>query len=266
MMKATAGETMAAASGLGADDTDASAETPGRRRRRTPVTEDFELAEVPDRPHSKPNHVLTRRQRKVLQTIEWFAQCRGYPPTLREIAEAVGLASASSVAYQLSCLQDMGYLSRDEGRPRTAVIRADGQVQREADEAATGAAPLEAAYVPFVGRIAAGDPILAEQSLEDTYPLPRQLVGEGKLLLLRVCGDSMIDAAIFDGDWVVVREQPVAENGEIVAAMIEGEATVKTLKRSDGHVWLMPANPRYEPIPGDRATIVGKAVAVLRRL
>ena len=119
--------------------------------------------------------------------------------------------------------------------------------------------------MPVVGRIAAGDPIFAEQSIEDIFPLPRQLVGEGELFLLRVAGDSMIDAAIFDGDWVVVREQPVAENGEIVAAMIDGEATVKTFKRADGHVWLMPANPRYEPIPGTEATIVGKAVAVFRR-
>ena len=129
-----------------------------------------------------------------------------------------------------------------------------------------GDALLQSAYVPFVGRIAAGDPILAEQSLEDIVPLPRQLVGEGKLFLLRVCGDSMVDAAISDGDWVVIREQPIAENGEIVAAMIDGEATLKTLKRSNGDVWLMPANSLYKPIRGDKAKIVGKAVAVLRRL
>jgi repressor LexA len=203
----------------------------------------------------------------VLQAIESFVQHRGYPPTLREIGEAVGLASTSGVAYQISCLQDMGYLSRDERRPRTAVIRLAGDpVQTEADEALPGTIPREAAYVPFVGRIAAGDPILAEQSLEDVFPLPRQLVGEGKLFLVRVSGDSMIDAAISDGDWVVVREQPVAENGEIVAAMVEGEATIKTFRRSNGHVWLMPANPLYDPIPGDKATIAGKAVAVLRRL
>lgn len=228
---------------------------------------DSGLAEVPDGQDYEPRRVLTPRQRKVLQAIEWFGQRRGYPPTLREIGEAVGLASASSVAYQLACLQDMGYLNRDEGRPRTAVIRLAGDpAQKEPGEAPAGTAALEAAYLPVVGRIAAGDPILAEQSMEDIFPLPRQLVGEGELFLLKVAGDSMVDAAIFDGDWVVVREQPVAENGEIVAAMIEGEATVKTLKRSGGHVWLMPANPRYEPILGDTATIVGKAVAVLRRL
>jgi repressor LexA len=124
----------------------------------------------------------------------------------------------------------------------------------------------EAAYVPLVGRIAAGGPILAEQSIEDIFPLPRQIVGEGNLFLLKVVGDSMINAAIADGDWVVVRQQPVAENGDIVAAMIEDEATVKTFKRSAEHVWLMPHNPAYTPIPGDEAEILGKVVAVLRRL
>jgi len=247
--------------------TEASAGTPGRRRRRKPLAADSDVVVVRMRPDSKPSQVLTPRQRKVLQTIEWFGESRGYPPTLREIGEAVGLASVSSVAYQISCLQARGYLSRDEGRPRTAVIRLAGDpAQKEADEAPMSAAPFEAAYVPFVGRIAAGDPILAEQSLEDIFPLPRQLVGEGKLFLLRVSGDSMIDAAISDGDWVVVREQSVAEDGEIVAAMIDGEATLKTFKRSNGHVLLMPANSLYEPIQGDKANIVGKAVAVLRRL
>jgi len=122
------------------------------------------------------------------------------------------------------------------------------------------------AYVPVVGRIAAGGPILAEQAIEDVFPLPREIVGEGSLFLLKVVGDSMIDAAITDGDWVAVRQQQTAENGDIVAAMIEGEATVKTFKRRDGHVWLMPHNAAYEPIPGDEATVLGRVVAVLRRL
>ena len=129
----------------------------------------------------------------------------------------------------------------------------------------------EAAYVPLVGRIAAGSPVIAEQRVEDVFPLPKQLVGEGEHFLLKVSGDSMINAAITDGDWVVVRSQPDAENGEIVAAMVEGEgpegeATVKTFKKSDGHVWLMPHNPVYAPILGDDATILGKVVAVLRRV
>jgi repressor LexA len=117
-----------------------------------------------------------------------------------------------------------------------------------------------------VGRIAAGGPVLAEQAVEDVFPLPKEIVGEGSLFLLRVVGDSMVEAAITDGDWVVVRQQPTAENGDIVAAMIDGEATVKTFKRRKGHVWLLPHNPAYEPIPGDEATVLGRVVAVLRRL
>lgn len=123
------------------------------------------------------------------------------------------------------------------------------------------------AYVPLVGRIAAGGPILAEEAVEDVFTLPKQLVGEGTHFLLKVTGDSMIDAAIADGDWVVVRQQPVAEQGDIVAAMIDGEATVKTFKRrDDGHIWLMPQNPAYEPIPGDEASVLGRVVAVLRKM
>ena len=121
-------------------------------------------------------------------------------------------------------------------------------------------------YVPVIGRIAAGGPILAEQAIEDVFPLPKDLVGEGTLFLLRVVGDSMIDAAITDGDWVVIRQQPVADNGDIVAAMIDGEATVKTFRRKDGHVLLMPHNAAYEPIPGDDAVILGRVVTVLRKL
>jgi repressor LexA len=117
-----------------------------------------------------------------------------------------------------------------------------------------------------VGRIAAGGPILAEQAIEDVFPLPKSLVGEGTLFMLRVSGDSMVDAAITDGDWVVVRQQPTAENGEIVAAMIDGEATVKTLQRKNGHVWLLPHNPAYSPIDGDEATVLGRVVSVLRRV
>ncbi len=130
--------------------------------------------------------------------------------------------------------------------------------------ARTGAqAPV---FVPVVGRIAAGGPILAEQLIEDVFPLPRSLVGEGTLFLLRVVGDSMVDAAISDGDWVVVRQQDDADNGDIVAAMIDGEATVKTLQRRDGHVWLLPHNPAYAPIDGDEATVLGKVVTVLRKV
>ena len=229
------------------------------------------VAEMPE--HPDPDHVLTWRQRKVLQVIRDSVQRRGYPPSMREIGEAVGLTSTSSVSYQLSTLQSKGYLRRDAGRPRTVEVRLPGHpaIRPEAEEPAKARPALDiasqdAAYVPWIGRIAAGGPILAEEAIEDIFPLPKQLVGNGTLFLLKVTGDSMINAAIADGDWVVVRQQPDAENGDIVAAMIDGEATVKTLKRSDGHVWLMPHNPAYTPIPGDDATILGKIVAVLRRV
>jgi repressor LexA len=199
---------------------------------------------------------------------------------MREIGEAVGLTSTSSVSYQLSTLQRKGYLHRDVGRPRTVEVRlpghpairpeqnANGGGAAEAEVSADGMdiASQEATYVPLVGRIAAGVPITADQMVEDIFPLPRQLVGEGSLFMLMVAGDSMINAAIADGDWVVIRQQEDAENGEIVAAMIEGEATVKTLEQSDGHVWLMPHNPAFTPILGDDASILGQVVAVLRRL
>jgi repressor LexA len=181
------------------------------------------------------------------------------------------------VSYQLSTLQRKGYLHRDVGRPRTVEVRLPGhpavrpEPGKEEELAASSVAGLdipsqETIYVPLVGRIAAGTPLLAEQSVEDIFPLPRQLVGEGTLFLLKVAGDSMINAAITDGDWVVVRQQQVAENGDIVAAMLDGEATVKTFKRSDGHVWLIPHNPAYTPILGDDASILGRVVAVLRRV
>jgi repressor LexA len=214
---------------------------------------------------------LTPRQCKIIQVIEDSVQRCGYAPTLREIGEAAGLASTSSVSHQLSALEKKGYLSRGAGRPRTAVVRppAVPAVPQRAGQVRDGAARRRVAQVPLVGRIAAGGPILAEQSTEDIFPLPRQLVGEGEFIMLQVVGDSMINAAIADGDWVVVRPESDVENGDIVAATIDGvevEGTVKTFKRSDGHVWLMPHNPAYAPILGDDAVIVGKVVAVLRRV
>ncbi|GAA4433618.1 transcriptional repressor LexA [Actinokineospora soli] len=211
---------------------------------------------------------LPLRQRQVLEVIRSWVQRFGYPPSVREIGEAVGLTSTSSVAYQLRALEEKGYLRRDPNRPRAiGVLPSDATPAQLAGEApaeeASGPRPT---YVPVVGRIAAGGPILAEQAVEDVFPLPKELVGEGSLFMLKVAGDSMIDAAIADGDWVVVRQQPNAENSDIVAAMIDGEATVKTFKRRDGHAWLLPQNAAYEPIPGDEATILGKVVAVLRRL
>jgi repressor LexA len=207
------------------------------------------------------NAGLTLRQRKVLDVIRDWVDRFGYPPSVREIGEAVGLTSTSSVAYQLRALERKGFLRRDANRPRAV-----GMLPPEIDPGLDPMSKPTPAYVPMVGRIAAGGPILAEESIEDVFPLPREIVGEGELFLLRVVGDSMIDAAITDGDWVVIRKQPTADQGEIVAAMIDGEATVKTFKRKDGHVWLMPHNPAYQPINGDEATILGKVVTVLRRL
>jgi repressor LexA len=131
-------------------------------------------------------------------------------------------------------------------------------------ETGSGDARPAAAYIPVVGKIAAGGPILAEEAIEDVFPLPKQVVGEGTLFLLKVQGDSMVDAAICDGDWVVVRQQKSAENGEIVAAMLDGEATVKVFRQRDGHTWLLPRNSAFEPILGDNAEVLGKIVAVLR--
>jgi repressor LexA len=210
---------------------------------------------------------LTARQRRILDFIRETVERRGYPPTVREIGEAVGLVSPSSVAYQMGVLQKKGYLRKDPNRPRAVDVRPPSELAIDGDdEEAIRAARPAPAYVPVLGRIAAGGPILAEQAVEGVFPLPREIVGEGTLFLLAVRGDSMLDAAICDGDWVVVRQQATANNGEIVAAMLDGEATVKTYRFRDNHIWLMPHNPAFEPIPGDDATILGKVVAVLRRI
>ncbi len=189
---------------------------------------------------------------------------------MREIGEAVGLTSTSSVAHQLGTLQRKGFLRRDPNRPRAVEVmlpeRPPAAAASPYDDSGAADGRPAAVFVPVVGRIAAGGPVLAEQLVEDVFPLPRQLVGEGTLFLLRVTGESMIEAAIADGDWVVVRQQPVADNGDIVAAMIDGEATVKTFRRRDGRVWLLPANSAYSPIAGEEATILGRVTAVLRRI
>lgn len=241
------------------------------------------VTELPDGPADETG--LTPRQRAILSVIRDTVEQRGYPPSVREIGEGVGLTSPSSVAHQLGTLERMGYLRRDPNRPRALVVAEPGELMLEGPAEEFSARPgvptrlrsvpesddgvterPEAAYVPVVGRIAAGGPILADQQLEAVFPLPRDLVGDGDLFLLKVVGDSMIDAAICDGDWVVVRQQNTAENGDIVAALLDDEATVKTFKRRDGHVWLMPHNPAYAPILGDDATVMGKVVTVLRRL
>lgn len=224
---------------------------------------------------------LTVRQRKVLEVIRESIARRGYPPSMREIGVAVGLSSPSSVSHQLVSLERKGYLRRDPHRPRTIeVVSPDSPAEirgyrggADPDDIAAGFDETDinderpqATYVPVVGRIAAGVPLTAEEAVDDIFPLPKQIVGEGTLFLLRVVGDSMVEAAICDGDWVVVRQQPVADNGDIVAAMLDNEATVKTFKRKDGKVWLIPHNPAFDPIDGEHATILGKVTAVLRRI
>src|SRR3954468_1599087 len=200
---------------------------------------------------------LTQRQRRILEVIREAVDRQGYPPSVREIGQAVGLTSTSSVAHQLTTLERKGFIRRDPNRPRAVDVRppetAASLAARAADEEAERFAHPAPTYVPVVGRIAAGGPVLAEQYVEDVFPLPRELVGEGTLFMLKVVGASMIEATICGGDGVGVRQQPTAENGKIVAAMLDGEATVKTYKRRDGHVWLMPHNPAYEAIPGDAA-------------
>ena len=232
-----------------------------------------EVTPLPDGPAGPDG--LTARQRRVLEVIVESVETRGYPPSMREIGEAVGLTSSSSVAHQLAALERKGYLRRDPNRPRAIDVRhpddhplpsVGGPSVGAVDETGSGDAAPAPVHVPVVGRIAAGGPILAEQQVESVMPLPREIVGDGTLFMLRVAGDSMIDAAICDGDWVVVRSQQTAENGEIVAALLDDEATVKTFKRRSGHVWLLPQNPAYEPIDGDHARILGKVVAVLRRI
>jgi repressor LexA len=210
---------------------------------------------------------LTERQRTILEVIRASVTSRGYPPSIREIGDAVGLTSTSSVAHQLRTLERKGYLRRDPNRPRAVDVRGteDTTLSAVTDVAGSDALP-EPTFVPVLGRIAAGGPILAEEAVEDVFPLPRELVGEGSLFLLKVVGESMIDAAICDGDWVVIRQQNVADNGDIVAAMIDGEATVKTFKRTAGQVWLMPRNPAFDPIPGNDAAILGKVVTVIRKV
>lgn len=240
-------------------------------KRSTPRSK---VAELPDAPPDASG--LTQRQQRILTTLKESIEKRGYPPSIREIGEAVGLASSSSVAHQLRVLEEKGFIKRDPNRPRALevfipeVLAARRSIssagESTIDETGAGDAVPAAHYVPLVGRIAAGGPILAEERVEEVFPLPRTLVGEGTLFLLEVSGDSMIDAAICNGDYVVVRQEQTAENGDIVAALIEGEATVKTFQRREGKVWLMPHNEAYDPIDGTNATILGKVTAVLRRV
>jgi repressor LexA len=216
------------------------------------------LTELPDGPVDENG--LTPRQTKILLAIKEAMETNGYPPSMREIGEAAGLSSPSSVKYQLEALEAKGWIRRDPSRGRALEVLTPG------DERFEDIKPERTHNVPLVGRIAAGGPILAEQNVEELFPLPASLVGEGDLFMLKVVGDSMINAAICDGDYVVIRSQKDANKGEIVAAMIDGEATVKTLSKKNGQIWLLPANDSYQPIDGNQAEILGVVTAVLRSL
>ena len=213
------------------------------------------ITELPDGPVDENG--LTPRQLKILQAIKSAMEDNGYPPSMREIGEAAGLASPSSVKYQLEALEAKGWIRRDPSRGRALEVLTP-------DDKFEDLSPERTHNIPLVGQIAAGGPILAEQNVEELLPLPASIVGEGELFMLKVVGDSMVGAAICDGDYVVIRAQKDCNKGEIVAAMIDGEATVKTFSRKDGHIWLLPANDSYKPINGDNCEILGKVTAVLR--
>lgn len=211
-------------------------------------------------PDPVPYFELSERQQKILQCV--WSYPRPYLPSMREIGVAVRLKSASAVRYQLAKLEDKGWVRRDQGRPRALEVRRpDGRLPVH-----PGSPRTDYSRLPRRGIVPAGSPREAVQVNEDDWQLPVELVGNGDLYLLQVRGDSMMDAAILDGDWVAVRKQSNAEDGEIIVAMIDDEVTVKTLQRTGGRVWLMPQNPVYQPIPGESALILGKVVAVLRRL
>jgi repressor LexA len=208
---------------------------------------------------------LSDKQIAILETIQRAVSTHGYPPSMREIGDAVGLSSLSSVTHQLNQLELSGYLRRDPNRPRALEVLIE--LEPSGGVVSDNPTPVgDAAMVPLVGRIAAGIPITAEQQIDEVFPIPRQLVGKGDLFMLKVVGDSMIDAAICDGDWIVVRQQKTAENGDIVAAMLDDEATVKVFQQRDGHTWLLPRNSAFAPILGDYAELLGKVVAVLRAI
>jgi len=198
---------------------------------------------------------MTGRQQEVYQAIQRLRAETGRPPTIREIADAVGFKSVASAKYQIDQLKTKGLLDQVENLSRGISISGEEE-------------PVRSIAVPLVGQIAAGYGTTALEHIEDTFALPEQLVGRGQLFMLKVKGDSMIDAAICEGDFVVVRSQPTADNGDIVAALLPGDedATVKVFKQRDGHTWLLPRNSNYEPILGDDAKVMGVVVTVLRKL
>jgi repressor LexA len=231
-----------------------------RRARRhhyhpqVPVSDDLDVFEHLD------TSTLPPRQQRILVAIRDWVVRYGYPPSTREIGDVVGLRSSSSVSKHVASLEEKGFLRRGAAMCRPIDVRAFLQEPR------TRTAAQDSVSVPVVGDIAAGSPIVAEEHVDDVLTLPRELAGRGTVFALRVRGDSMVDAAICDGDTVVVRQQPEAHSGQIVAAMIDGEATVKVFRRRNGHVLLEPRNPAYDVIDGDEAVVLGIVVSVLRSI
>lgn len=211
---------------------------------------------------------LSARQQQVLDAIRDLRNATDMPPTLREIAEAVGLKSVASAKYQIDQLKNMGYLAQIDNVSRGISLADHSERQQAIEEAEATSNVVTGAFrkIPLVGQIAAGIPITAEQNIDEWLTLPESLVGKGDVFLLKVKGDSMIDAAICEGDYIAVRQQATADNGDIVAAELDGEATVKVFKQRDGHTWLLPQNSAYEPILGDHAKVMGKVTAVFRSL
>lgn len=234
------------------------------------------MSTVPFPPHPNKGRpdaaALSDRQRKVLDAIREHVAKHGFAPSFREIGEASGLKSPSSVKHQLQVLSDKGFIRMNANKGRAIELIENDQTAHATTilpfpDAASANEPIAESHdVPLVGRIAAGVPITAEQHIDDVMRLPERLTGTGNLFMLEVHGDSMIDAAICDGDFVVIREQHTAQNGDIVAALLDDEATVKTFRKENGHVWLIPHNPAYSPIDGTHAEIMGKVVTVLRKL
>lgn len=193
---------------------------------------------------------LTAKQQQIYDYIVAFSSEHGYPPSVREIGVAVGLKSPSTVHFHLKGLEEAGVIIKAEGKTRAITLAEEHNANKD--------------QIPIVGNVAAGSPILAQECIEDYLTFSTQGL-EGELFALRVRGESMLNAGILPGDLVVVHQQQDAHNGEIVVALFEDEATVKTLSRTDGHTWLLPENPDYQPIDGDRAELIGKVVAVVRR-
>jgi repressor LexA len=200
---------------------------------------------------------LSLRQTKILEFIKQEIRKKGYPPAVREIGEAVGLLSSSTVHGHLQTLEDKGYIRRDPTKPRAIEIL---------DSSSDVLEGKKVVHIPVVGRVAAGQPILAAENIEGTFPLPADLVRHDNIFMLKVQGESMIDAGIFDGDFIIVRQQNVARNGEIVVALIEDEATVKRFFKERTLIRLQPENSSMEPIYSQDVSILGKVIGVFRNL